>query len=111
MNNKLFLKNVENLFDGDNVMLLIDSCGRNIIIEREEGERLYYVGLYIVLPRKNAYKNKRFITAFNIKAFIDECDRLHLNYLDMLTTMINDLIKELLQYGSIVGNYKKDIKR
>lgn len=75
MENKEFLKKVEDLFIGDNVMLLTDSYGRNLIIEREEGIKLYQVGLYIVIPGNNAYKNKRFVAAFNIKDFIDECDR------------------------------------
>ncbi|MHB8127805.1 MAG: hypothetical protein ACYDEX_02215 [Mobilitalea sp.] len=95
MNNKAFLKNVGDLLKGDNVIFLMYSCGRNLIIEREEGIRLFSVSLYIVMPGINAFINKRFIAAFSIKDFINECDRLHLNYVEMLATMTKDLVREL----------------
>lgn len=92
MENQTFKQKIEELLRGDTAIMIQNYRGGTWTLEGEGGRDLYRVGLFIHTKRKCKKDDKQLLFDFNMSDFMLECDRLQLNYDEMLKTIIKDLI-------------------
>ena len=92
MNNQTFLQEIEELLHGDTVIMIQNYKGATWTLEGEGDIDLDRAIVYRHTQGKYHEDVKLPMVAFNMRDFIDECDRLEFNYEDMLKTMVNMII-------------------
>jgi hypothetical protein len=92
MENQTFAQKIEELLRGDTSIMITNFGGRAWTLEGEGGRDLNRVGLYVHTKEKCMKDDKELLVKFNMRDFMLECDRLELNYYEMLKTVIVDLI-------------------
>lgn len=98
MENQTFIKKIEELLHGDTAIMIPNYRGRTWTLEGIGGRYQYRVGLFVHTQEKYRKDDKQLIVEFSIRDFMLECDRLQLNYDEMLKTKIKDLINSTVLY-------------